>query len=103
MVNRVRLGLCVTLVLLSIGCASQPASTDQAPAPVCGNVFRRECFNRVERGMSQGQVRNLLGRPDDTFSGREAGGERVCWRYFTDGRWQVCFLSGTVDTKAREG
>lgn len=89
----------VALVLLSFKKAHDGTNRLKklvAPAQVTPAQFRR-----VRLGMKVGQVRKLLGAPDESA---RAGGQ-LCWDYGTPlskgGMYAVCFRHGKVSYKSR--
>lgn len=67
------------LLLLGAGCASSPKSSSQASAQpaaasqtiesrIEGNIPADSAFAKIQLGMTQGQVHEILGQPSDTKS-----------------------------------
>lgn len=59
--------------------------------------------NKVKLGMSKQQVKQILGKPQDTQVMQSAGSQSECWYYGTlaEKQHQLCFENGKLESKNR--
>jgi outer membrane protein assembly factor BamE (lipoprotein component of BamABCDE complex) len=94
--------LILALALLSAPACTVQVVTTHAGKPA-GKVYTREEFKKLVMGKSKQEVKDLLGKPDETV---DSGGDEVSWCYrrrttdpdsgkADDSAW-VIFRSGKV-------
>lgn len=66
----------------------------------CGNKLNPETFAQVKTGMTEEEVRDLLGKPDEVESGELLGLTSTTFTYDNDGGYaQIWFINGNVSRK----
>jgi outer membrane protein assembly factor BamE (lipoprotein component of BamABCDE complex) len=53
--------------------------------------------SQVSLGMSEPQVRSIMGKANHTQETNSAGYKNDCWYYGSSDSWQLCFDNGLVD------
>lgn len=78
---------------------------------IFANDFSWKKFDKIEVGMTQKEVRDILGEPLNKYNYGSNDPNYICWRYSTDGKlWpyadfsyylvQTCFKNGIVESKS---
>ncbi len=107
--------LVLVLLFLILGLKLYSSSEMHFPFnPYIDTIFAKnfswDKFNKVEIGMTQEQVRTILGEPLDKTNHDRNNPSYNCWKYSTDGKlWpyadfsyyltQICFKEGIVESK----
>jgi len=75
----------------------------------CAPAVSRENYDRIETGMTEQQVRDILGEPDEvdgggvSLPGVEATASVATWRDNQGREITVTFVNGKVTTKTQRG
>ncbi len=75
----------------------------------CGQSITRANYDRIETGMTEQQVRDILGEPDEVDSGGvslpgvEANASVAVWRDDEGRQITVTFVNGAVTAKSQRG
>jgi outer membrane protein assembly factor BamE (lipoprotein component of BamABCDE complex) len=80
----------LSILVTATACLEDPAAAEEAVSGKPQTTLATQ-MKRVEIGMSEKQVVDILGKPNDAQIMEAAGSHNECWYYGDIGEWQLCF------------
>ena len=87
------IGAALLSVLLLVGAGSCSSSTNENHL---GSSQVAHKLHQISLGMSEDEVRSILGGPNDTETTNTEGYKSDCWWYGNPEDWRFCFDNGLL-------
>jgi outer membrane protein assembly factor BamE (lipoprotein component of BamABCDE complex) len=85
-------GLAIFVLTGADSCTSQAINQNSK-----SDAQVQKAMTTVQLGMSEPEVRSILGEPNDTQEMNTDGYQNDCWYYGSTNSWQLCFDNGLME------